>query len=279
MDDFIDDPAQDSTQSSVQSSKDTTAQDSSKPPSDGKKQGGPNTISNSTNNSTSTAATICTIGLTKGSSTDIPQTAQHQSDCSDQQTKILDEGRSRWDVSVIVPITGYKDLTFQAASSGTSGPNIITAKSITRENAYGVFDLYLVPEDLINPPYLGIPHIVVGLPFAGRVFNKPYFAIGETINIPKMIGNIPIFSKLPVLSNFAQKDLPLFVRPVFGWVDNKVYPTGGAPTFRSLKPQFSIEMSFSSIKNAVQTLSKNSSKNGSGNTTKPTTPSSVPNSN
>jgi hypothetical protein len=277
--DFVDDPVQDS----PQSSKDTTAQDPSKQPSDGKnknKNPGKNSgaTSNSSKDATATASAICTISLTPGSTTANPQTQQTQTACSDQQTKILDEGRSRWDVSVIVPITGYKDLTFQAASSGSSGPNIITAKTITRENAYGVFDLYLIPEDLINPPYLGIPHVVVGLPFAGQVFNKPYFAVGETINIPKMIAKIPIVSKLPVLSNFAQKDLPLFVRPVFGWVDNKVYPTGGAPTYRSLKPQFSIEMSFSSIKNAVQTLSKNSS-NGTGNTTKPTTPSSVPNSN
>lgn len=282
----LDDPAQDSTQHS----KSDPAKDSGTQPTGGKKNSGKNSgkssgatstnsgASNSPKNATATASTICTISLTPGSTTANPQTQQTQTACSDQQNKILDEGRSRWDVSVIVPITGYKDLTFQSASSGTSGPNIITAKSITRENAYGVFDLYLVPEDLINPPYLGIPHIVVGLPFAGQVFNKPYFAIGESINFPKMIAKIPIVSKLPLLSNFAQKDLPLFVRPVFGWVDNKVYPTVGAPAYRSLKPQFSIEMSFSSIKNAVQTLSKNSS-NGSGNTTKPTTPSSVPNSN
>jgi hypothetical protein len=288
--DFIDDPPQDSTQSA----KGTPASDSGAQPTDGKTKDGKtndgktskdknstkksSTTSNSSKNATATASTICTISLTKGSNTDNPVSSQHQSDCSDQQTKILDEGRSRWDVSVLVPTPGYKDLTFQAAASGSSGPNIITAKTITRENAYGVFDIYLIPEDLITPPYLGIPHVVVGLPFAGQVFNKPYFAVGETINFPKAIAKIPIVSKLPFLSSLAQKDLPLFVRPVFGWVDNKVYPTGGAPTYRSLKPQFSIEMSFSSIKNAVQTLSKNSS-NGSGNTTKPTTPSSVPSSN
>lgn len=282
-DDFINDPAQDSTQSQDQSSKKASAQDSGKP-GDGEKQGKstdtkPNTTSTSTKNSTSTATTICMIGLTRGSGTDMPATAQRQSDCSDQQTKILDEGRSLWDVSVVVPVQGYQDLTFQAASSGSSGPNIVTAKNVTRENAYGVFDFYFIPEDLIDPPYLGIPHIVVGLPFAGQVFNKPYFAVGETINIPKMISKVSFLSKCPLLSNFSQKDLPLFVRPVFGWVDNKVAPIGGAPTYRSFKPQFSIEMSFSSIKNAVQTLSKNSSKNGSGNTTKPTTPSSVPDSN
>jgi|HubBroStandDraft_5_1064220.scaffolds.fasta_scaffold15158_3 hypothetical protein len=234
------------------------------------------TTSNSSKNATATASTICTISLTKGSSTDRPPTDQHQSDCSDQPSKVLDEGRSRWDVSFIVPITGYKDLTFQAGTSGST--NLITAKTITRANAYGVFDLFLVPEDLLNPPYVGIPHIVVGLPFAGQVFNKPYFAVGESINFPKAIAKIPILSKIPVLSNLGQKDLPLFVRPVFGWVYNKVYPAGGAPTYRSLKPQWALEMSFTSIKDAVGTFGKKSSK-GSGNTTKQTTPSDVPSTN
>ncbi len=272
------DPMQDLGSPKDATTKDTTAKDPAKKPADSNPATqNPGSTSKPPKNSTSTATTICTISLTKGSSTDIPQSAQHQSDCSDQQTKILDEGRAHWDVSVVVPVQGYQDLTFQSASG--SGSNTVTAKSITRENAYGVFDFYFVKEDLIRPPYLGIPHIVVGLPFAGKVFNKPYFAVGETINIPKMISKVSFLSKLPVLGNLAEKDLPLFIRPVFGWVDNKVYPTGGAPTYRSLKPQLSIEMSFSTIKNAVQTLSKNSSKNGSGNTSKPTTPSSVPDSN
>jgi hypothetical protein len=277
--DPADDPMQDPGSRKDATTKDTTAKDQAKKPAGSKPTTkNPGSTSKPPKNSTSSATTICTIGLTKGSTTDIPQSAQHQSDCSDQQTKILDEGRAHWDISVVVPVQGYQDLTFQSAS-GSSASNTVTAKNITRENAYGVFDFYFVKEDLIKPPYLGIPHIVVGLPFAGRVFNKPYFAVGETINIPKIISKVSFLSKLPVLGNLAEKDLPLFIRPVFGWVDNKVYPTGGAPTYRSLKPQFSIEMSFSSIKNAVQTLSKNSSKNGSGNTSKPTTPSSVPDSN
>ena len=236
---------------------------------------------NSTNNATAATSTICTVSLTKGKTTDNPQTLQHQSDCSDQQTKILDEGPARWDFSFIVPVNGYKDVTFQSGSSSTSSssstPNIITAKSITRENAYGVADLFLVPEDLVDRPYIGIPHVVLGLPFAGKVFNKPYFAVGETINIPKLLAKWKALQNVPILGNLAQKDLPVFVRPVFGWVDNKVFPAGGAPTYRSWKPQWAVEMSFSSIKDAVSTFGKKSSK-GSGNTTKQTTPSSVPDS-
>jgi hypothetical protein len=212
------------------------------------------------------SSTICTIGLATGSNSS-------QAACSDQPNKVLNEGRSRWDVSFIIPITGYQDLSFQAA---TSGPNIITSKTITRENAYGVFDLFLVPEDLISPPYVGIPHIVVGLPFAGQVFNKPYFAVGETLNFPQAIGKVPFLSKLPVIGNLSQKDLPLFVRPVFGWVYNKEFPAGSTHSYRSLKPQWALELSFSSIKNAVQTFSKSS---GGSNTTKSITPSSVPSTN
>jgi hypothetical protein len=286
-------PYNEQLQDSTQPANSSTGQDSGKPTDKsgkGKSSPGKNAAAGtdktkdaatSPKNNTTAASTICTVGLTKGKTTDNPQTLQHQSDCSDQQTKILDEGREWWDISFIVPVTGYQDLTFQSSSansSGSSATNIIAAKSVTRENAYGVADIFLVPEDLIDRPYIGIPHVVVGLPFSGKVFDKPYFAIGETINFPKMLAKVPGLRDVPLFSNLAQRNLPLFVRPVFGWVYNKVSPANGASSYRVFKPQWAIEMSFSSIKDAVSTFGKKSSK-GSGNTTKQTTPSAVPDSN
>jgi hypothetical protein len=199
--------------------------------------------------SATTTTPICTLSP----STD----ATAQTPCTHQGVVILNEGRASWDISVAVPLPGYTDLTFQSSTSTTT-PNVITAKTVTRTNAYALLDLFLVPEDLINPPYVGVPHLIVGLPFAGKVFDKPYFAVGETLNIPKMLVKVPGLSKLPVLSAIASGSFPLSLRPTFGWVYNKEFPGGttSSLTRRVLKPQFAIELSFSSIKNAVTTFTK-----------------------
>jgi hypothetical protein len=237
----------------------------------------PSTATTTANSTPAASSPICTVALAKDSTS--------QMACADQPASVLDEGRSHWDISVVVPLTGYQDLTFQAGTSQTGSaspaPNVITSKAVTRENAYGVFDLFVVKEDLVTPPYIGIPHVVVGLPFSGKVFDKPYFAVGETINFSKAISKSSFLSKLPVIGSLAQKDLPLSVRPVFGWVYNKEFPaasTESTQPYRSLKPQWAIELSFSSIKNAVQTFTK-SSGSGTGTNPKATTPSTVPSKN
>jgi hypothetical protein len=237
----------------------------------------PSTTTATTNVAPAASSPVCTVAVATGSTS--------QAACPEQPASVLDEGRSHWDVSVVVPLMGFKDVTFQSgtAQSGStpSTPNVITSKTVTRENAYGVFDLFLIKEDLVSPPYVGIPHVVVGLPFAGKVFDKPYFAVGETINFSKAIAKIPFLTKIPVINSLAQSDLPLSVRPIFGWVYNKEFPaaaTGSTQPYRSLKPQWAIELSFSSIKNAVQTFSKGSGS-GTGSTPKTTTPSTVPSTN
>jgi hypothetical protein len=227
------------------------------------------------NNTPTASSPVCNVSLVADGNS--------QAACSDQGAKVRDEGRSHWDVSVVIPITGYQDLTFQpgTTATGSSGstPTLVTAKSITRENAYGVFDLFPVAEDLVDPPYLGIPHIVVGLPFAGKTFDKPYFAVGETINFSKAFGSSKWLSSLPVIGNLAKQNFPLSLRPTFGWVYNKVFPAATATNpqpYRSLKPQWGIEVSFGSVSGAVKTFSKNS---GSGSTPNTTTPSTVPGTN
>lgn len=181
-----------------------------------------------------------------------------QADCNVTGAKVQNEGLAHWDISVIVPASGYSDLTFQKSTT-TGGTSSITAKTVTRTNAYAVFDLFLLhPEDLVRPPNVGLPHLVVGLPFAGQVFDKPYFAFGETFNLPNTLGKLKIFDWIPGVSSQVSSDLPISIRPTFGWVYNKVFPNPGtSASYRSLKPQFGVEISISSL---VKTLSKSTSK-------------------
>ena len=144
---------------------------------------------------------------------------------------------------------------------------VLVPSSVTRENAYGMVDIFLVPENLVNPPRIGIPHVVAGLPFAGQVFDKPYFALAETLNFPKIFAG----SKMSSNSAFTSliSSLPFKVRPVFGWVYNKestTSATGVVTRYRSLHPQWAIEISFGDVKNAVKTLSKSSGSGSSGGT-------------
>ena len=194
-----------------------------------------------------------------------------QADCNVTGAKVQNEGLAHWDVSVVVPASSYSDVTFQASTT-TGGTNSITAKTVSRTNAYAVLDLFLYPEDLVRPPNVGLPHLIVGLPFAGKVFDKPYFAVGETFNLPNTLGKLKIFNWIPGVSSLVSTDLPLSIRPTFGWVYNKVFPTpGSSASYRSLKPQFGVEISISGL---VKTLSKSS-----GGTPKTTTPSTVPSTN
>ena len=199
-----------------------------------------------------------------------------QTKCSPAGVPVHDEDLARWDFSLIVPVTGYKDITFQASTppstGGTTPPNVITANSVTRENAYAMFDFMPFGQDLVTPPIIGIPYLSAGLPLAGKVFDKPYFAVGETFTLPKAISNSKYFS-------WASKYLPLSINPSFGWVANKIFPTTvdssnalhTAP-YRSWRPQYAIGFSFRSISSSVKTaLSKSNSSSNSKNTSTSTT--------
>ena len=181
--------------------------------------------------------------------------------CSHSSSNIHDEELEHWDVSIVAPVTGYKQLTYQASSSG--GPNTI-GTSTTRATAYGMFDVFPWGQDLNSPPILGIPYPTVGLTFTGAPLDRPYFAVAEMANIQK----IPWIG-----SQFFSKYLPLQLRPVFGWVYVKqaisVPAVGSTPatsrTTRDWHPQFGIEIS---IRSTASSLTSNSSKSNS--TTKKT---------
>jgi hypothetical protein len=75
-------------------------------------------------------------------------------------------------LSAGIPITSYKDITYQQ-SSGTLVPS-----TITQQNAYVFLDGYLPPvlPTLTNFRY--IPHPFFGLPLKGEVFRHTMFGVG-----------------------------------------------------------------------------------------------------
>jgi hypothetical protein len=177
-----------------------------------------------------------------------PKTNQ-QVECSFSKT-FDDEGLYHWDVSVGVPVNSIKELQY----SSTDGQ--VTGKTVSRLNAYGFFDIYPVPTDLKSPPGFGWPHIMVGLPFSGKVFNKPFFGAGGVIN-PR---------QLPKIGPGISKIVPLQLNFYGGLVYNKEFRPGTLSVGSSASPgavsndlqphrvwkgQFGIEFSIRDVKDKL----------------------------
>jgi len=184
-----------------------------------------------------------------------PKTNQ-QAPCS--FSKVYDdEGLYYWDVSVGVPVKALNELQF----SSTDGS--VTAKNVSRLNAYGFFDIYPVATDLKSPPAFGWPHIMVGLPFSGKVFNKPFIGSGGAVNIQQLPKIGPTLAKIvPVRFNFFggvvyNKEF----RPATLGLGDPASPGAVANNLvphRVWKAQFGIEFSIRDVKDKL-TASKKSS--------------------
>ena len=195
-----------------------------------------------------------------------------QSPCSNSPESIHDESLAYWDISIAVPVTGYKDLSFQSSSSG--GANSIVTQSVSRTNAYGMFDIFLPGVDLNNPSAIGFPFVSAGLPISGSPLDKPYFAIAENATFPGSVAKIPGLS-------FLGTYIPLQIRPMFGWVwvkqFTKVPASGSTPAStiatRALHPQWAIEIS---IKSVASSLGKSTSTQKNNSTTSNQNSNSTP---
>jgi hypothetical protein len=122
------------------------------------------------------------------------QNSGQQSPCKFVAT-VDDEDLYHWDVSFGVPFRTITSLTFnQSSGSGTS----VVPKSVTQLNAYAFFDVYPIAADIKSPPLISLPHVMVGLPISGKVFNKPIFGAGEGVNLKK----ISFLSFLPLQFQF-----------------------------------------------------------------------------
>jgi len=79
-------------------------------------------------------------------------------------------------LSFAVPVTSYKDVTYQS-STGTLVPS-----SITQQKVYVTFDVYLPPAQPGLAAFRWIPHPFVGLPIKGKVLQ--HTMAGLAVGLP-----------------------------------------------------------------------------------------------
>lgn len=164
-----------------------------------------------------------------------------------ESVKVQNEGLYWWDFSAGIPFTSYKQLNYDFSSTGQ-----ITTQTVSKYTAYGFVVLAPWREDVVSPPSLGIPHILIGLPFTGSVFNHPFVGAGETFNV----------SKLPKIGPSLSKIVPLGIRFYAGLVENKEY--GPKPTTGNAQPpskwvgklQYGLEFSIRDIANKLSSGKK-----------------------
>ncbi len=94
-----------------------------------------------------------------------------------------DEDLYHWDVSFGVPFKTLSELQYQQP---TGNGTAVVPKNVTRLNAYGFFDIFPVATDITDLPLFAWPHIKLGLPISGKVFNKPFFGAGDGFNVKKV---------------------------------------------------------------------------------------------
>jgi hypothetical protein len=124
-----------------------------------------------------------------GPSADCPgQTSGGQQPNCTFAATVDDEDLYHWDISFAVPFRTMNDLQFSSAQ--TSGNTVVT-KTVTRLNAYVLFEWFPIAADIKTPPPVAVPHLLAGLPISGKVFNKPLFGGGDTLNLRKLIKIVP----------------------------------------------------------------------------------------
>lgn len=191
-------------------------------------------------NKTASKATTAPPGNCDSSTTTDPATkSTTQKPCILTQT-IIDEGLYHWDVSIAVPTPGYKESVFDSN-------NALMPKSVTRTNAYAMLDIAPWGEDFVKPQLFGIPHLMTGLPLAGKVFDKPFVGgFGEEVGLTKL--------------------LPFSARLFGGVVYNKEFRGAEQQPHRVWKVQYGIELSMSSaISKLKGKTATKSNATGSGN--------------
>ncbi|HEX8355375.1 MAG TPA: Ig domain-containing protein, partial [Pyrinomonadaceae bacterium] len=100
----------------------------------------------------------------------------------DQQTqqqkayeKVYDnEGRYHWDVSVGLPVKGFKEVKYDAENGQ------VTAREVNRQNAYGFLNLFFNPRgvDTKGEEFIKTPHLVLGVPISGKPLDSPMVGLG-----------------------------------------------------------------------------------------------------
>ena len=203
--------------------------------------------------------------LTTGAPVATPAAAATPSGCSTSSTSgttgtcsenvvVQNEGLYWWDVSIGIPFKGISQLQFNSTSTGQ-----VTPKTVSKSSAYGFLVLAPWKEDIVSPPSLGIPHVLIGVPLSGKVFNSPFVGLGETFNL----------SKLPGIGTKLSKIVPFGIRFYAGLVENKQFgppPSSGnsATPYRWIGHlQYGIEFSVRDIANKLSAAKSSKSSTSS----------------
>ena len=97
-----------------------------------------------------------------------------------QYSKTFDnEGRYHWDVSVGLPVKGFKEVKYDAENGQ------VTAREVNRQNAYGFLNIFLNPNGVDTKGYehsykefYKTTHLVVGVPISGKPLDRPMVGLG-----------------------------------------------------------------------------------------------------
>jgi hypothetical protein len=86
------------------------------------------------------------------------------------------EGRHWWDASFVVPLNSYKQVQYDQTA------NQLLPKSITKQNVFAAFNLYLPRANTKGTIFRWMPHLLYGLPIQGKVLDRHLVGLGMGLN-------------------------------------------------------------------------------------------------
>ena len=86
------------------------------------------------------------------------------------------EGRTRFDISLGVPVTKVKELQFDASD------NTVRSKNTDRQHVYAFLNIFLKPVDTKGVTVNSFPHFMVGVPISGKPLDSPFVGMGYGFN-------------------------------------------------------------------------------------------------
>lgn len=86
------------------------------------------------------------------------------------------EGRSRFDLSLALPLNRVNQLEFSAEN------NTVQAREIDKQKLYAFLNVFPVPIDTKGLSVNTTPHLVVGVPISGKPLDSPFIGVGYGFN-------------------------------------------------------------------------------------------------
>lgn len=86
------------------------------------------------------------------------------------------EGRSRFDISLGVPVTKVKELQFDASD------NTVRSRNTDRQHVYAFMNIFVKPVDTKGVKVNNFPHFMVGVPISGKPLDSPFVGVGYGFN-------------------------------------------------------------------------------------------------